>query len=159
MKKVELLSPVGNIECLKQAVLNGADAVYLGGKKFGARHYANNFDTEEMIEAIKYCHLYGVKIYVTVNTIIFEDELDEVLNYVEFLHSNQVDAIIVQDIGLINILRKTFPNLEIHASTQGHNHNDYGLSYLKSIGVKRAVLAREMSLNEIKDLKRRRKIK
>ena len=153
MNKVELLSPVGNMECLIQAVNNGADAVYLGGKKFGARHYANNFDYDEMIEAIKYCHLYGVKIYVTVNTIVFEKELDEVLKFVEFLHSNQVDAIIVQDLGLIRIIRKKFPNMEIHASTQAHNHNDYGLSLLKSLGVKRAVLARELSLKEIKNLK------
>lgn len=153
MHKVELLSPVGNMECLFQAVNNGADAVYLGGKKFGARHYANNFDYDELISAIKYCHLYGVKIYVTVNTIAFEDELDEVLNFVEFLYTNQVDAIIVQDIGLISIIKTKFPNMEVHASTQAHNHNDEGLNYLKSLGVKRAVLARELSLDEIKNLK------
>ena len=153
MRKVELLSPVGNMECLYQAVKNGADAVYLGGKKFGARHYANNFDYDELIKAIKYCHLYDVKIYVTVNTITFEDELDEVLDFVDFLYTNQVDAIIVQDIGLISIIRKKFPNMEIHASTQAHNHNTEGLNYLKSLGVKRAVLARELSLNDIKELK------
>ena len=153
MHKVELLSPVGNMECLYQAVKNGADAVYLGGKKFGARHYANNFDYDELISAIKYCHLYDVKIYVTVNTITFEDELDDVLDFVDFLYTNQVDAIIVQDIGLMSIIRKKFPNMEIHASTQAHNHNDEGLNFLKSLGVKRAVLARELSLNEIKELK------
>ena len=153
MKKVELLAPAGNMDCLIKAVQNGADAVYLGGKKFGARYYATNFDNDEMIEAIKYCHLYGVKIYVTVNTIIFDDELDDVIKYVGFLHQNQVDAIIVQDLGLISILRKVYPNLEIHASTQAHNHNDEGISYLKSLGVKRVVLARELSLKEIKSLK------
>ena len=152
MKKVELLSPAGNMECLISAVQNGADAVYLGGKKFGARHYATNFDYEEMIEAIKYCHLYGVKIFVTVNTICFESELEEALNYIEFLYDNHVDALIMQDIGLISITRKKFPNMEIHASTQAHNHNDHGLKYLEKIGVKRAVLAREMSLDEIKKL-------
>ena len=152
MNKVELLSPAGNMECLISAVQNGADAVYLGGKKFGARHFATNFDYDEMIEAIKYCHLYGVKIYVTVNTICFESELDEALKYIEFLYDNHVDALIMQDIGLITITRKMFPNLEIYASTQAHNHNDSGLSYLKSLGIKRAVLAREMSLEEIKKL-------
>ena len=125
MKKVELLSPVGNMESLYQAVNNGADAVYLGGKKFGARKFANNFSSEELIKAIKYCHLYDVKIYVTVNTLIYEDEISEVLEYVDFLHKNNVDAVIVQDLGLIKILRNMFPNLEIHASTQCHNHNNY----------------------------------
>ncbi len=153
MSKVELLSPAGNMECLISAVQNGADAVYLGGKKFGARHFAANFDNNEMIEAIKYCHLYGVKIYVTVNTICYEEELDEAIKYIEFLYENHVDALIMQDLGLIYLVRKKFPNLEIHASTQAHNHNDKGLEELKRLGVKRAVLARELSLNEIKSLK------
>ena len=153
MKKVELLSPAGNMECLISAVLNGADAVYVGGKKFGARHFAQNFDYDEMIEAIKYCHLYGVKIYVTVNTICYEEELEEAINYVEFLYDNHVDALIMQDLGLISIVREKFPNLEIHASTQAHNHNDDGLSLLKNMGIKRAVLAREMTLEEIKNIK------
>ena len=153
MDKVELLSPAGNMECLISAVSNGADAVYLGGKKFGARHFAENFDYDQMIDAIKYCHLYGVRIYVTVNTICYEEELDEALKYIEFLYDNHVDALIMQDIGLISITRKMFPNLEIHASTQAHNHNDSGLELLKEMGVKRAVLARELSLNEIKNLK------
>ena len=153
MKKVELLAPCGNMECLKSAVMNGADAVYLGGKKFGARHFAENFNYEEMIEAIKFCHLYGVKIYVTVNTICFEKEIEEALDYIEFLYYNHVDALIMQDLGLIKCVREKFPNLEIHASTQAHNHNDYGLQALKDIGVKRVVLAREMSLDEINKLK------
>ena len=153
MKKVELLSPAGNMECLISAVQNGADAVYVGGKKFGARAFANNFDYDELVEAIKYCHLYGVKIYVTVNTICYENELDEVLKYIEFLHTNHVDALIMQDLGLISLVRKKFPNLEIHASTQMHNHNDAGLSLLKKLGIKRVVLDREMSLDEISNLK------
>ena len=123
MKKVELLSPAGNMECLISAVQNGADAVYLGGKKFGARAFANNFDGEEMIKAIKYCHLYGVKIYVTVNTLVYDSEMKEALEYVSFLHKNGVDAIIVQDIGLIRRIRQIYPNLELHASTQCHNHS------------------------------------
>ena len=153
MKRIELLSPAGNMECLISAVQNGADAVYVGGKKFGARAFANNFDYDELVEAIKYCHLYGVKIYVTVNTICYENELDEALKYIEFLHINHVDALIMQDLGLITLVRKMFPNLEIHASTQMHNHNDAGLLYLKSLGVKRVVLDREMSLDEINNLK------
>ena len=153
MKRVELLSPAGNMECLISAVQNGADAVYVGGKKFGARAFANNFDYDELVEAIKYCHLYGVKIYVTVNTICYENEIEEALKYIEFLHINHVDALIMQDLGLISLVRKKFPNLEIHASTQMHNHNDSGLSFLKSIGVKRVVLDREMSLDEINNLK------
>ena len=110
MKRVELLSPVGNMDSLYQAVMNGADAVYLGGKKFGARKFANNFDNEEMIKAIKFCHLYGVRIFVTVNTMIFDEEFDEVLEYVDFLHKNNVDAIIVQDLGLVSVIRKVVPN-------------------------------------------------
>lgn len=152
MKKVELLSPVGNMEALQQAVMNGADAVYLGGKRFGARKFANNFDYEEMVSAIKYCHLYDVKIYVTVNTMIFDEEFEEVLEYISFLHENNVDAIIVQDIGLISVVRKAFPNLEVHVSTQAHNNNSYGVSLLKNMGAARVVLARELSLDEIRKI-------
>ena len=153
MRKVELLSPAGNMECLISAVQNGADAVYVGGKKFGARAFANNFDYDELVSAIKYCHLYGVKIYVTVNTICFENELEEALNYIEFLYNNHVDALIMQDLGLISAARVKYPNLEIHASTQMHNHNDNGLLALKELGIKRVVLDREMSLDEINNLK------
>ena len=152
MKKVELLSPAGNFECLISAVQNGADAVYIGGKKFGARAFANNFEYDEMIEAIKYCHLYGVRLFVTVNTICYENEIEEALNYIEFLYKNHVDALIMQDLGLISLVREKYPNMEIHASTQMHNHNDSGLSYLKELGVKRAVLDREMSIDEINAL-------
>lgn len=152
MKKVELLSPAGNMECLISAVQNGADAVYLGGKKFGARAFANNFDGEEMIKAIKYCHLYGVKIYVTVNTLVYDSEMKEALEYVSFLHKNGVDALIVQDIGLIRKIRQTYPNLELHASTQCHNHSKDSVLEMKKLGVKRVVLARELSLEEIKNI-------
>lgn len=151
MKK-ELLAPAGNFDTLKQAIHNGCDAVYLGGKKFGARKFASNFDSEEMIEAIKYCHLYGVKIYVTVNTLIYEDEMDEVLEYIKFLHSNHVDALIMQDIGLITRVRRIFPELEIHASTQLHTHNQKQIELLEKLGVKRVVVARELSIDEINKL-------
>ncbi len=148
MKK-ELLSPVGNFKSLEQAIHNGCDAVYLGGKKFGARAFADNFNESEMIAAIKYCHLYGVKIYVTVNTMIFENEVEECLSYIRFLHQNNVDAVIMQDLGLIKLVREVFPNLEIHASTQMHTHNEKQLKLLESLGVKRVVLARELTLEEI----------
>lgn len=151
MKK-ELLSPVGNFASLKAAIHNGADAVYLGGKKFGARAYADNFSEEEMLRAIKYCHLYNVKIYVTINTMIYERELEECMHYIRFLHQNNVDAVIMQDIGLIAMVRNKFPNLEIHASTQMHNHNQEQLKLLEELGVKRVVLARELSLEEINNL-------
>lgn len=147
--KKELLAPAGNMEALKAAIYNGADAVYLGGKKFGARKFASNFDENEMIEAINFVHLYNKKIYVTVNTIIYNDEMDECLNYIEFLHKNDVDALIMQDLGLIKLVRETFPNLEIHASTQAHNHSIENIKFLEELGVKRVVLAREVSINEI----------
>lgn len=153
MKRTELLAPAGNFECLRAAIHNGADAVYLGGKNFGARAYASNFDNDEMIEAIEYCHLYGVKIYVTVNTLIKESEIEECLNYIKFLHQSGVDAVIMQDLGMINLVHQTLPNLEIHASTQCHTTCDDSLEFLKVIGCKRAVLAREMSIDEIKKLK------
>lgn len=152
MIKKELLSPVGNKESLLAAIHNGCDAVYLGGKKFGARAFADNFQEEEMLWAIKYCHLYGVKIYVTVNTMIYESELKECLQYIRFLHKNNVDAVILQDIGLMKRVRETFPNLEIHASTQMHTHNKEQLKLLEELGIKRVVLARELSIDEIKDL-------
>mgnify|MGYP003529222925 CR=1 FL=1 len=119
----ELLSRAGNMESLNAAINNGADAIYLGGKSFGARAYADNFSDEEMIEAIKYAHLYGVKIYVTMNTMITEELIKPFINYVDFLHRNNVDALIMQDIGMIDYVRQVYPNLEVHASTQMHMHN------------------------------------
>lgn len=148
----ELLSPAGNMECLKAAVLNGADAVYLGGKSFGARAYAGNFSDEEMIDAVRYAHLYGVKIYVTVNTIIYNNEVHELMEYIKYLYSIGVDALIMQDIGMISLVRSVLPNMEIHASTQCHNHNNDGIRLLKELGVTRIVLDREMSLEEIENI-------
>ena len=148
----ELLSPAGNIECLKSAINNGADAVYLGGKSFGARAYAGNFNKEELFEAINYAHLYGVKIYVTVNTIIYNNEIEEFLDYIKYLYKIGVDALIMQDIGMISLVRKKFPNIDIHASTQIHNHNNEGIKLLKDLGVTRVVLDREMSLEDIEKI-------
>ena len=149
MKHVELLSPAGNYTSLIYAVNNGADAVYIGGKKYGARAYSLNFDQNEIVKAVKYCHLYGVKLYVTINTVIFDNEVEEFLEYVKFLYENNIDAVIMQDIGMIKCVREHFPNLEIHASTQLHNNNIEQVKLLKKLGVKRVVFARELSIEEI----------
>lgn len=149
----ELLVPVGNMDSLKAAVMNGADAIYLGGKRFGARAFAGNFNDEEMILAIHFAHLYGVKIYVTVNTVVFESELEDVYNYCLFLHKTGVDALIVQDLGLMSLLKRRLPNLEIHASTQVHNVSESGLRILEDLNVKRVVFARELSLATIDSYK------
>ena len=148
----ELLSPAGNIECLKAAINNGADACYLGGKSFGARAFAGNFTNEELKEATQYAHLYGVKIYITVNTIIYNNEVNDFIEYIKYLYQIGVDALIMQDIGMISLVRQTFPNFEIHASTQLHNHNNEGIKALKDLGVTKVVLDREMTLEQIENI-------
>ena len=154
MKKIELLAPAGNMDNLKAAVEAGCDAVYLGGKSFGARAFSKNFSDEEIINAINYCHLYGVKVYVTVNTIIYESEVEEFMEYIDFLHRNNVDAILIQDLGMLDLVRKTYPNLEIHSSTQMHIHNLDGTLLMEKLGVKRVVLARETSIEEVRNIKK-----
>lgn len=153
MKKVELLAPAGNMENLKYAVMAGCDAVYLGLKKFGARAFSSNFSDSEFIEAVNYCHLYGVKVYVTLNTIIYDYEVEDFLKTVDFIHKNNVDAVLIQDLGMLDLVRKTYPNLEVHASTQMHIHNLDGVKVLEKLGIKRAVLARETSIDMIKYIK------
>ncbi|MFL0247933.1 U32 family peptidase [Candidatus Clostridium stratigraminis] len=157
MKKVELLAPAGSFESLYAAVQSGANAVYLGGNKFSARAYASNFDDENMINAVNYSHLYGVKIYITINTLLKENEIKEALEYTNFLYKIGVDALIIQDTGLAYLVKTNFPDFEIHASTQMTVHNGEGALFLKSLGFNRIVLSRELSLGEIghisKDLK------
>ena len=153
MKKVELLAPAGNMENLKYAVMAGCDAVYLGLKKFGARAFSSNFSDSEFIEAVNYCHLYGVKVYVTLNTIIYVYEVEDFLKTVDFIHKNNVDAVLIQDLGMLDLVRKTYPNVEVHASTQMHIHNLDGVKVLEKLGIKRAVLARETSIDTIKYIK------
>lgn len=153
MKKIELLAPAGDIKCLKAAIEGGADAIYLGGKNFGARAFSKNFSDEEIVEAIKLAHLYGVKIYVTVNTLVYDKEVDSFIKYIEFLHKNNVDAILLQDLGMLDLIRKTYPNLEVHASTQMHIHNLDGVKLMENLGVKRVVLARETSIDDIKHIR------
>ena len=149
MKKHELLVPAGNMECLKQAVYNGCDAVYLACKSFGARKFANNFDNDEIIEAIKFCHLYGVKVFVTMNTLVKNNEVEQFISQARFLHKNGVDALIVQDFGMICLLREKFPNLEIHASTQANISSRDICKLYYDLGVKRVVFSRELSIDEI----------
>jgi len=153
MKKIELLSPVGDFECLKAAVQNGADAVYLGASSFNARYSAKNFSIEELEEAINYSHLRNVKVFLTLNTLVKNDEFNEALNLAKQAYELGVDSIIVQDIGLANYLLKYFPNLPIHASTQMTCHNLESAKLLQNSGFKRIVLARELSLNEIEYIK------
>ena len=149
----EILAPVGNMDAFYAAIEGGADAVYLAGKMFGARAYSNNFTNSELKEIIKYAHLYNVKVYVTCNILIFEREVDKFIEFVRFLHQNNVDAIIMQDIGMIDLVHKKFPNLEIHGSTQMHIHNLEGAKFAEKLGLKRIVLARETPLSEIKKIK------
>lgn len=158
MKKAELLSPAGNMASLHAAVYAGCDAVYLGGYMFGARSFAGNFSNEELMEAIRFAHIHGVKVYVTVNTLIYENEVEMFLEYIDFLHRNNVDAIIMQDVGMMDLVRRVYPNLEIHASTQMHVHNMESAKFVESLGLKRAVLARETSLNDIKQIKEKTNI-
>ena len=153
MKKVELLAPAGNFESLVAAVQNGADAVYFGGKYFGARAYAGNFDSEEIKKAIEYAHIRDVKAYITINTLMFDSEIKHCLEYVNFLYENDADAIIVQDIGLAGAVHEIFPDLHMHASTQMSIANAQDALFYKSMGFERLVLARENSAEEIKFIK------
>ena len=153
MNKMELLAPAGNMECLKAAVLAGADAIYLAGKLFGARSYADNFSDEELKEAAHYCHLRGVKVYVTVNTLISDREMQGAMEYVKMLNDIGVDAVIVQDLGIFSLIKENFPSLPIHASTQMTAHNLSGVKTLSKMGAEQVVLSRELSLQEIKKIK------
>lgn len=151
-KKIELLAPAGSFEVLKVAIQAGADAVYLAGKSFGARAFANNFSNEELKEAVEYAHIRDAKVYITVNTIIYDDEFNLLDEYLNYLASIKVDAIIVQDLGVINYVRTNFPTLVVHASTQLNIFNEEGIKKLLSLGVKRVVLARETSIDTVKKL-------
>lgn len=153
MHTPELLAPVGSKESLIAAIENGADAVYFGGTLFSARQYASNFNREELEWAIDYAHARGVRAYVTVNTLIKDSELDDAADYLQFLCNAGADAVIVQDIGILRLLREQLPQLPVHASTQMTIHNTEGVKFLQDMGVKRVVLAREMSLQEIKRIK------
>ena len=151
-KLPELLAPAGSFECLVAAVEGGADAVYVGGKRFGARAFAKNFDSEELERAVKYCHLHSVKLYVTVNTLVLDLEMKDVVEYAAFLWKIGVDALIIADIGAIREIRKFVPSLPLHASTQMSVHNSLGADEAYNLGCERVVVARECSLSDIKTI-------
>lgn len=148
----ELLSPAGSMESLKAGIQNGADAIYLGGSSFGARAAATNFDNDVLIEAVKYAKLRDVNIFVTVNTSIKETEIEDLISYTDFLYKIGVDAIILSDIGIAEVLRKRYPNMELHASTQISAHSLNDVLELKQVGFDRVVIARELGIEEIKEI-------
>ena len=135
MRIPELLAPVGSMEHLKIAINAGASSIYLSGKDYGARKFAKNFSLDEIKEAVNTAHLHNVKVYVTVNTLIKEDELKEVLDYLNHLYAIGVDAVLVQDLGVIELINKYIPNLKIHASTQLTCENQRKIDYLESKNV------------------------
>lgn len=149
-KDFELLAPAGNLEILKGVIESGADAVYVGGSMFGARAYANNFTEEELLEAIDFAHLRGVKVYLTVNTLIKNSEFSKLYDYLLVYYKRGLDAVIVQDIGVVKAIHEYFPSLEIHTSTQMTVTGADGVRFLSQFGVTRVVMAREVSLAEMK---------
>ncbi|MEW6425343.1 MAG: DUF3656 domain-containing protein [Bacillota bacterium] len=151
--KPELLAPAGNWEALVAAVQNGADAVYLGGRSFNARQAAANFDNAELARAIEYAHVRGVQVYVTVNTLVAEEELEEAARFLFFLARAGADAAILQDLGLAALAREVVPELPLHASTQMTVHNSPAAAHLRRLGFQRVILARELSLEEVKRIK------
>ncbi|WP_293838605.1 U32 family peptidase [uncultured Phascolarctobacterium sp.] len=148
-KNIELLAPAGSWEALEAAVNAGADAVYMGGKAFGARAYARNFDEEQMAKAVYFAHMHHVRLYITVNTLVDDSELPELAEYLRFLSNVGVDGIIVQDLGVIRLAQKIVPELPLHASTQMTITNSSGVDFAIAAGMERSVLARELSLKEI----------
>ena len=151
-KQVEILAPAGSYDSLVAAIAAGADAVYIGGTRFGARAYADNLDVDAMCKAIDYVHLHGRKIYLTVNTLLKEQELEELYSYLLPYYQHGLDAVIVQDIGVLQYIRKQFPDLPIHASTQMTITNLLGAKMLENLGVERVVTARELQLGEIREI-------
>lgn len=152
---LELLAPGGSLEGLKAAVNAGADAVYMGGQRFGARAYAQNPEEAELFEALDYCHLRGKKLYLTVNTLLKEQELErELYDYLAPLYEHGVDAVLVQDFGVFQFIRRNFPDLPLHASTQMTITGVDGAKLLKSMGAERIVPARELTLEEIREIHR-----
>ena len=152
-KNVEILAPAGSMECLQAAVAAGADAVYLGGTKFGARAYAQNLSEEDLVQAIEYVHIHGRKIYMTVNTLIKDREMEELYDYLLPYYKAGLDGVIVQDIGAVRFIGEHFPGMPVHASTQMTITNTLGAEFLKRYGITRVVPARELSLKEIRDMK------
>ncbi len=153
MKRLpELLAPVGGMQQLIAAVENGADAVYLGGKLFNARQNAANFDDEELKEALEYAHVRGVNVYITLNTLINDAEMQDALDYANVVYAAGADALIVQDLGFAELVKKHLPDLPLHFSTQGTFYNLEGVKMAEKLGASRVILARELSLLEIEEI-------
>lgn len=152
-KRPEILAPAGSMDALRAAVYAGADAVYLGGNRFGARAFADNFDEDALLEAIQYAHIYGVKVYLTVNTLFRDEEIKVLYDYLLPLYEAGLDAVIVQDLGVVSYVHEMFPDLPIHASTQMTVTTKYAYTVLKDYGVTRIIPARELSIREIAGLK------
>ena len=150
---MEILAPVGSFEVLESAISAGCDAVYLAGLNYGARAYATNFDSDNLIKAIRYAHSYGVKVYVTVNTLLFEDEINDAIEFIKFLYENDCDAVIIQDLGLASLIHFNFPLLDMHASTQINAQTLEDVKVLKDLGFKRVIMGRETSIDEIKRIR------
>ncbi len=155
MNKIELLAPAGNMEKMKMALLYGADAVYLAGKGFGLRAYGGNFTREEMKEAVKYAHSMGKKVYVTVNIIPRNEDLEGMDDYLKFLQDIRVDAALISDLGVFSLARQVAPELPIHVSTQASSANWRTVKMWKDLGASRVVLAREVSLAEMADIRKK----
>ncbi|MDO5707742.1 MAG: U32 family peptidase [Andreesenia angusta] len=153
MRKIELLAPAGDLEKLKIAINYGADAVYLGGEEFGLRVFAKNFTIEDIEEGVKYAHQKGKKVYITLNIIPHDGDLDGLEDYLLKLEKAKVDAVIVSDPGVFSVVKNTIPDMEIHLSTQANTTNYKTAEFWYNMGVKRVVLARELSLKEIKDIR------
>lgn len=152
MKTIEILCPAGDFDAVKAAVLNGANAVYVGGMQFSARQNATNFSHEQLAEAVSYCHVRGVKLYLALNTLVFDNQLDQVVTAIKNACEISIDALIVQDLGILSLVKKYAPLMPVHASTQMAVHTKNGAQLLLNYGVKRVVLARELTLAEIAEI-------
>lgn len=152
MNKIEILAPAGGFDSVIAAVHSGADAVYIGAKSFSARASAHNFDDTEISECVSYCHQRGVKVHLALNTLIFDDEMAQALELVKTAAKADIDALIIQDLGLVSLIKRIVPDLPLHASTQLTVHTPYGARALYEMGFERVVLSRELSLDEIKEI-------
>lgn len=154
---MELLAPAGSKEAFKAAILGGADAIYLRGKFFGARGLAENFTDAELKTAVRLAHKHGIKVYVTVNTLIKEGELQSVFSYLDYLESINADAVIVQDRGLLRLIRENF-SIPVHASTQMGIHSTEGAIWAEKNGIRRVILARELHVEELEKIRKATKL-
>ncbi|HAQ55410.1 MAG TPA: peptidase U32, partial [Anaerovibrio sp.] len=153
IKKPELLAPAGNMEKLKMALIYGADAVYLGGKAFGLRAFGGNFDYDELKEAVDFAHKLGRKVYVTVNIFPHNSDMEKLPEYLAYLNEIRVDAMLIADLGIFTLAKKYAPDTDIHISTQANNTNWVTVNTWADMGASRVVLAREMSLGEIRTIR------